>query len=338
MGEWRVLRAVALAGAVLLGLTGGAGADEVKTVRFAKQFGIGYLPMVIMEKMTLVEKHAQRLGLGDIKVEWSQLTGGSPVNDALISGQIDFAAGGVGPMVTIWAKTRGTMNVKGVAALNAMPLYLNAIDPKIQSLKDFTGKDRIALPSVKVSIQAVTLQMAAERAFGDGKHDALDNLTVSMSHPDGMTSMMSGNSEVTAHFTSAPYMYQELKDSRVKRVLSSYDVLGGPGSFNLLWGKQEFRDKNPKTFEAVYAALEEALTFVNENHDKAAGIWIEAEKSKLGVEFVKNIIADPENKWTATPQKIMAYATFMHKVGSIKVKPDDWKDMFFANVHGRQGS
>jgi NitT/TauT family transport system substrate-binding protein len=338
MGHLKLLRAVAITCAALVGLTQGVAAEEATTVRFAKQFGIGYLPMIIMEKMALVEKHAEQQGLGKVQVEWLQLTGGSPINDALISGQIDFAAGGVGPMVTIWAKTKGGMNVKGVGALNAMPLYLNTVSTNITSLKDFTDNDRIAMPSVKVSIQAVTLQMAAEKIFGEGKFDALDKLTVSMSHPDGMTSMMTGKSEVTAHFTSAPYMYQELNDSRVKRVLSSYDVLGGPGTFNLMWTTQAFYDKNPKMYAAVDAALAEAVEFINHNPDRAARMWAEAESSKLAPDLIRRMITDPEVKWTTTPENVMTYATFMHKVGSIKNKPDSWKDMFFPNLHDKQGS
>src|SRR3990172_8951913 len=172
------------------------------------------------------------------------------MNDALLSGNLDFASGGVGPLLTIWDKTKGNLNVKGVAAINAMPLYLNTNNPKVKSLKDFTDKDRIALPAVRVSIQARTLQMAAEQAFGKGKHDALDKWTVSMKHPDGVAIMLAGSSEITAHFTAAPFMYQELNDPKVRKVISSYDVLGGPSTFNLIWATSEFRKNNPKTYKA----------------------------------------------------------------------------------------
>ena len=334
----RASKLLTLAGAALIGGLSAAVAQETKTVRFAEQFGIGYLPLSMMQDMKLVEKHAQAQGLGDITVEWTKLTGGAPINDALISGQIDFATGGVGPLLTIWAKTKGSLNVKGVAALNSMPLYLNTINPAVTTIKDFTEKDRIALPSVKVSIQAVTLQMAAEKVFGEGKHDALDAFTVSMSHPDGFTNMMSGKSEITGHFTSAPFMYQELEDKRVKRVLSSYEVLGGPSTFNLMWAKQEFADKNPKTFAAVYAALEEAMAFISANPREAAERWKKVENAKLPIEMIEKIIRDPENKWTVAPQSIMIYANFMNKVGSIKAKPADWKEIFFPAVHSKEGS
>ena len=42
---------------------------------------------------------------------------------------------------------------------------LNTANPDIKSIKDFTERDRIAVPSIKVSVQAVLLQMAAAAAI-----------------------------------------------------------------------------------------------------------------------------------------------------------------------------
>ena len=216
-----VLRLALAVGAALAASLWSPGAEaQVKTVRLAKQFGISYLPLTIMEDKKLLEEQAQKLGV-EVKTEWLQLSAGSPMNEALISGNLDFASGGVGPLLTIWSRTRANLKVKGVAAINSMPIWLTTINPDVKTIKDFTEKDRIALPAVKVSIQAVTLQMAAEQAFGPGQHGRLDTLTVSMSHPDGMAAMMSGRSEVTGHFTSAPFQYQELADPRVRKVVDS---------------------------------------------------------------------------------------------------------------------
>ncbi|MSO85617.1 MAG: ABC transporter substrate-binding protein [Rhodospirillales bacterium] len=324
-------------GAVLL-FAGSASAQEIKELRVAKQFGISYLPLIVIEQRQLFEKHAKAAGLADVKINWIQLASGAPMNDALLSGNLEIAAGGQGPFITIWAKTKGNLDVKGLSALNSMPLYLNTINPAVKTLRDFTDKDRIALPAVKVSYQAVTLQMAAEQAFGAGKHDTLDRLTVSMSHPDGFNAMMSGRSEITAHFTSAPFMYQQLEDPRVKRVLSSYEVIGGPATFNVLWGNSKFRDANPKTYRAFMAALEESMQLINADKTAIAKLWIDAEKSKLSQAFVEKILRDPENVFTTTPQNVMKYAEFMHKNGAVKEKPAKWSDMFFPEIHGKPGS
>jgi NitT/TauT family transport system substrate-binding protein len=334
-----VLKAAAVATvAFLVADIGPAAAQEQGQIRLAKQFGISYLPLTVMEEKKLLEKHTQAAGLNNVKVEWSQLASGAPMNDALLSGNLDIAAGGVGPLMTIWARTKGNINVKAAAAINSMPLYLNTINPEVKSIKDFTDKDRIALPAVKVSIQAVTLQMAAEKVFGVGKHDTLDRLTVSMSHPDGMNAMMSGRTEVTGHFSSAPFMYQQLEDSRVKRVLSSYEVLGGTSTFNVVWTSAKFHDQNPRLYKAFLAALEESMTIINGNKKAAAELYIATERSKSPLSFIEKILNDPENIFTTTPQNVMKYAEFMHRIGSIKEKPESWKDLFFPEIHAKSGS
>lgn len=311
---------------------------EVSEVRVAQQFGIGYLPLQMMREKGLIEKHAKELGLGDIKVTWSRFGGGRAMNDALLSGNLDFASGGVGPLLTIWDKTKGNLNVKGVAALNAMPLYLNTNNPKVKTLKDITEKDRIALPAVKVSIQARTLQMAAQQAFGPGKHDVLDKWTVSMKHPDGVAAMLSGRSEITAHFTSAPFMYQELQDPSIHKVLSSFDVLGGPSTFNCVWARSEFRDNNPNTYRAFVNALKEAMELINADKAAAGDVYVKQTNSKLDPEFVRKIVADAENTFTMEPRNTMKYAEFMHSVDALKNKPASWKDYFFPEIHNLSGS
>ena len=171
---------------------------ETGEIHVSRQYGISYLPLMIMEDQKLIEKHAKSAG-ADVKVEWSKFASGAVMNDALLSGNLQFASGGVGPFTTLWAKTRGNLDVKAVSAINSMPLFLVTRNPNVKTVKDFTDKDKIALPAVKVSIQAVTLQMAAEKAFGEGQQNKLDHLTVSMAHPDAETALLSGRSEITAH-------------------------------------------------------------------------------------------------------------------------------------------
>lgn len=311
---------------------------EVSELRISKQFGVSYAPMAIMEQMHLVEAHAKALGVPDLTVSWLQLTGGAPTNDALISGNLDIATGGVGPMLTIWARTRTNFRVRGLAALNSMPLYLNTTDPTVKTIRDFTPQSRIALPAVRVSIQAVTLQMAAAHAFGQAEFNKLDALTVSMGHPDAMGVMLSGHSEITAHFGSAPFQEIELQDPRVHRVLSSFDVLGGPATFNTAWATSRFVQQNPHVVQAFMDALEEAEALIKSDPKRGAQIWIDVEKSRLPLDLIVKIMTNPENVFTTTPQNVLKYATFMAAVGTIKEAPANWQDLFFETMHGRQGS
>lgn len=327
-----------LAVAVLAFGSLGAARAEVSEVRIAQQFGIGYLPLMYMEHNKLLEKHAKAAGAGDVSVSWAKFAGGNVMNEALLSGSLHFASGGVGPLVTLWAKTKGNLDVRGVAAMNSMPLYLNTRNPSVKSIRDFTDKDKIALPAVKVSIQAVTLQMAAAKEFGDDNYGKLDKLTVSMKHPDGAAALLSGASEITGHFTAPPFQYQELERPGIRTVVNSFDVLGGPATFNVVWTTAKFREENPGIYAAFLKAFQEAIDTINKDKNAAADNYVEWAKYKGPKEDILKILNDSLVKFTTTPNNTTKYSDFLHKIGSIKVKADSWKEMFFPEVHSLPGS
>lgn len=326
-----------VAGSLFFGLSASAFA-ELDEVKIAQQYGISYLPLMVMQDGKLMEKEAKAAGLNDVKVTWAKFAGGNVMNDALLSGDLQFASGGVGPFVTLWAKTRSNLGVRAVCAMNSMPLLLNTRNPDVKTIKDFTQKDKIALPAVKVSIQAITLQMAAEKAFGPGQQNKLDSLTVTQSHPDGMAALLSGSSEIDSHFTSPPYQYIELQNPGIHTVLNSYDVTGGPHTFNVIWTSKKFMEENPKLYGAFVKAFTSAIDTINKDKHAAAELYVRVAKSKESVESIEKMLNDPNVEFTTTPKNMMTYAKFMNRIGMIKVVPDSWKDFFFANAQSLQGS
>jgi len=310
---------------------------EAAEIKVAQQYGIGYLPLMIMEEQKLIEKYAKENGV-DVTVGWAKFAGGNVMNDALLSNSLQFASGGVGPFLTLWSRTRGSLDVKAVSAINSMPLYLNTRNPNVRTIKDFRDTDKIALPAVNVSIQAVTLQMAAEKAFGEGQQNRLDALTVSLSHPDAQAALLSGQSEITAHFSSPPFQYQQLKNPAIHTVLNSYDVLGGPATFNVVWTTTRFRSENPRLYDAFVRALDEATALINRDRKWAAEAYLRLSKDKDSVQEILAMLNDPSIVYTTTPQNVMKYVDFMLKIGAIKVRPESWKDLFFPNAHGLPGS
>jgi len=330
-------RLMGLALAALVALAPLAARGEMSEIKVARQYGISYLPLMLMEEQKLIEKHAKAAGV-DVTVSWARFAGGNVMNDAILSNSLQFASGGVGPLITLWAKTRGNLDVKGVSAINSMPLFLNTSNPNVKTIKDFTDKDRIALPAVKVSIQAVTLQMAAEQAFGEGQYAKLDPLTVSMSHPDGQTALLSGGSEITAHLSSPPFQYQQLKKPGIHKVLDSFAVLGGPATFNVVWTTTKFHNENPKLYQAFVEALDDAIAQINKDKRAAAEAYLRISKDKSSVDDILAMLNDPQIVFTTTPRAVMKYADFLYKVGSIKVKPASWKDLFFPNIASAPGS
>ena len=231
---------------------------ETNEIHCAQQYGTSYLALMMMQDQKLIEKHAKQAGLGDVKVSWAKLGGPGAMNDALLSGGLDFATGGVPSLITLWAKTAGSpMEVRGVGALNDMPNELMTNNPKVKALKDFGPGDKIAVTTVKISTQALLLQMAAAKEWGDKNFDKLDPLTVSMPHPDAAAALLSGSGSITAHYASPPFLYQE-KAKGMRAITSNYDILGGKATFNVVWSTTRFQKDNPKAYQAFVAALSRA--------------------------------------------------------------------------------
>jgi len=311
-------------------------AAEVNEVRFARQLGLGYLQFYVMAEQKLVEKHAQALGLGAVTTVWQPLGTPTAINDALLTRNADVIGVGLPGFLTLWDKTRGNLDVTAIAALNRQPAFLNTRKPEIKSVRDFTDNDRIALPAPKVSVQAIMLEMMAEKTLG--KYDALDQLTVGMSHPDGTVALLAGRTEVTAHFTSAPFQYQQLENPAIHKVLSSYDATDGPNTFSVAATTAGFRSANPQVYKAVLAALAEANDFIAKSPHEAARIFVKVDNSKLPVDFIATMIADKEFSYTPAPENVMKIYGFMHKVGALKRMPAAWQDLFFPEAAGFGGS
>ncbi len=327
-----------LTGTALMVLAGTAAAQPVE-LRIARQFSMGYLQFNVMEKRHLLEKHAKAAGVPELKVVWATFNSPAAMNDALLSGSIDIVSGGVPGLLTIWARTHGTANaVKGIAAFSSQPILLNTRNPNIKSITDFTDKDKIALPAVKVSVQAMMLQMAAAKQWGQANFAKLDPLTVGMSPPDATIALLSAASEIASVFSVPPFQYQQLESPGIHTVLSSTEVFGGPHTFTVAWTSSQFHDKNPALYKALVDAFQEATQMLNEDVKPASQYWIDDVKSKLTVEKVAAIASGKQVKWTMAPESTMKYAEFMHAVGSIKIKPASWKDLFFPEVHGLPGS
>jgi NitT/TauT family transport system substrate-binding protein len=319
-----------------LGLAGAAHAEG--KISIAQQFGIAYLILDVVQDQKLIEKHGKAQGL-DIQVEWNQISGATAMNEALLAGALDVVSAGVPPMLTMWDRTRGKQNVKAVAALGALPNYLLSNNPAVKTLKDLSDKDRIAVPAAGVGFQSRTLQIETARLFGKEDFKRFDNISVSLAHPDATMALISGGSEINTHFSSAPFYYQALAGNKnVHKLISSYDILGGPATFNVLYTTQKFHDANPKTYKAFYRALTEAAQFIKADKAKAADTFIRVQKSKLAPDLVRKIIEDPENDFTVTPLRTFVYADELHKLGVIKNKAASWKDYFFDEAHSQPGS
>ena len=148
-------------------------------VNIGLQLGIGYLQMYVMQEHNLFEKHAKAQGIDDFKVTYHAIGSPAVLNDGLLSGKLDIAVAGPTSFLVLWDRTRGSGDpVKLIAGLSQQPVYLVVNTPRIKTLADFTPDDRIAVPAVRTSTQAILLGIAAEKMFGPDQRTHFDKMEI----------------------------------------------------------------------------------------------------------------------------------------------------------------
>ncbi len=325
--------------AALSGCGAGQSSGVVSEIRIPLGAGgVGFLPLLMAREHGLIEKHAREAGR-ELGVQWLPLGGPAVMNDALLSGTVDFIAAGPPAFLTLWDKTRGSNDVLGVAALSSVPMYLNARADHLHGIDDLTAQDKVAVTAIKVSIPSLIMQMYAAQRYGAAETFRFDQHTVTMTHADAVVALLSGSGAITAHFTSPPFHQRERSDTAVRTLMSSQDVLPGNTTFVMLSTTRRFHDADPVAYAAVLAALEEANAMIRADPAAAAEVLI---KSDEGAGFSKDelvaVLRDPAIEFTTTPANVLRYATFMHETGTLINAPAQWQELFFPEIHALPGS
>ncbi len=308
-------------------------------LRIVKTPGFSAIPLLVMENQKFLEQQLAKAGVPDTKVEWTRISGGALVNDAILAGNMDIAVGGIGPLATIAGRTAGTpQEVKGIAGVVSQPIYLNCNDKRINSIADLGEKDRIAVPAVKVSIQAVVLQMEAAKRWGEKEANKIDRFTVSIPSADAIAQIVSGSGALTCHMAADPHHTTEIMSGKVHTVLDSYGVMGMPHNISVAYTTRRFRDANPKLYGAFLAALAQAQAFITADPKAAARIYLEMNAEKMSADEIEKLIRDKKNIFTSTPQGTERVVNFMHQTGAMAKPIASWKELYFPDVHALPGN
>ncbi len=329
--------ATAILGLALLG-AGPALAQERTEITITRQPGIVYLPSHVMEKMNLIEKQAAKLGLKDFKVKWVNLSGGGAQTDALLAGNIQVVNTGVGNLLLLNDRTKG--GVKGIVASSALPLALISRDANIKTLADIKPSDRIAVPTIKVSTQAILLQMAAAKMFGDKNYAKFDANTVQLGHPDAFGAMTNPTSEIHNHFAAPPFQFRELKSvPGAHIVVQSQDIIGSPLTQSQFFCMTKFADANPKAIKAIFAATLEAQDFIRKHPADAVKMYKEVTHDSTSDADLLSYLKEPGMmEFNPQPQGLMKFAQHLYKIGTLKTEPKSWKDYYLPIAHSLPGN
>jgi NitT/TauT family transport system substrate-binding protein len=323
---WRAL----IAALVILGSPVVARA-EVQELRIPLGAGgFGFLPLLVMQKHRLIEKYAAELGI-NVTVKWTKLGGASVMNDILLSGEGHIISAGPPAFITLWDRTQDNLQVKGIAAISALPVRITARGSELGSLDSISKDQKIGVVGVKVSIASILMQMYALKKYGKDQVYRFDAYTVNTTHPDAVISLLSGRNNIVAHGSSVPFDYRELKDQSIKTILSSEDVLGGPATFTMMSTTTKFHLENPKVIASVVKALVRAQGLIDEDKEEAAKILMDSIGNGWSIDDLVKILSDPTTIYSAKPANVLMYADFMHRIGSIKHKANTIDDLFFPS-------
>jgi NitT/TauT family transport system substrate-binding protein len=313
-------------------------AQPALTVNFVQQRGLLYLPVDEMVSGGILQQEAIKLGLGKIEATVNTLSGPAPVIDALLSGSADYGTAALPSLLTLWDKTHGTRNeVKAVGTVSNGAMVLYTINPNVKTIADFTEQDRIAVPSVRISFNAMMLEMAAEKIWNDPHH--LDHLTVGLGHSDAVAALSAGygRAAITAHVGVQPFTSRGLKLPGARVLADSREVFGGPLTQITLLATQRTKEKNPTLFKAVANALNESIKVANADKRAAAILWKKAQNAPESVDELVALLDDPGFEFTSEPHRIAYFAAFLNRIGGMKAKVTDWKELFWETAHNRNG-
>lgn len=292
-------------------------------VTIANQFGLAYAPVQIMKEQKLMEKY-----LPGAQVEWVQLGTGPNIRDLMVTGQVDIGFMGISPFLIGWDKGA---QWKIATASGSQPLALVTYKDNVKTIKDLGSYDKIATPAI-ASIQQMLLSMAAEKELGNPR--ALDNQMISLTHPDAATSLVA-KKDVTAHFSSPPYLFQELAVPGIHQVLDGEEAYGGEFTFIFGVATAKFHDSNPPAYAAFIAAFNEAVSFIN-NHPQEAAAILAPVNNMSEADTYKSLTWEGTN-YCSTPAGIMGLAEFMKSTGYISKVPAHLSEIAFENVEAAIG-
>ena len=322
----RYCRGLSMAGLLLLVAVGARA--EVSEIRITKQPGIIYLADIVMEQQKLVEKAAEQLGI-KLDAKYVTFGGGGAATDALLSGNVDVVTTGASNMLLLWDRTHG--QVKGLAGSSATPMWLISSRPEVKSLADLTPADKIAVPTVKVSSQAIILQIAARKLYGDADFAHFDAMTVTLGHPDAQAALMN-RTGVTGHFSGAPYQAAEAQAPGLHVVTTSDDILGGPYSNAVYFTTSKFHDGNPIVIRAFMAAAATASEYIVAHPREACALYLQVTGEKGMVDGMLSQIGDPRTSFSTAPFGMMTFATHMALTKVLRTQPARWQDFFFPEA------
>ena len=306
----------------LAGCGGSSDNGDVAKLTIVQQYGMAYAPLKVIQEKGLIESNYD----GEVEVDFQTLNSGASINDAFVAGDVDVGLMGVAPAIT------GSLNegvpYKICTNVSAQPHRLMTNDPNIKTLKDIGEQDQIALVNIG-SIQHILLAMAAKEQLGDAH--ALDNNIAAMAHPDGMTALLNGS--VKCQLTTSPFVFKEAEVDGISEVEAIESVWPEGNSFIVAVASTDLHDNNPELYEAVLAAFNDAIAFMNDEPEAAAEMLCVDEDVDAATYL--QWLSDPACSYSTNLTGVSTMAKFMTEEGFLEdVEFNDISQLVYEGVEG----
>ncbi len=313
-----VVAALALFG-FFPGQTHKAHAKDKCVVRVAQQYGLWCAINTIVVKKKLIQKYAP-----GCEVVESRFASGADIRSALIAGRLDVGISGFAPFIKGWSKGAPT---KTCDVMTAYKHELVTYHKDVKDIHDFVKLAK-SKPGFKIGAPApgssnhIALQWYLKINGYDPK--TLDTYIVKMKHPISYQSLI--KQQVDAHITSPPFAVLE-KEKGMKSIAALWPNPGGWMPNAQVVVNTKWAEENPKVYQAVVKAYNEAAKWASEHPREAAKLLAPTLKMSLD-ETMKQM--ETEVRYDVSEydieKQLLRYADFMYEVGLIKKKPKKLSD------------
>lgn len=276
---------------------------QLKELRIAYQYGTAYAPVELAKAQGQMAK-----ALPGVKLEWLPMGNTAAIREAMAAGQVDIGFMAIPPFLIGYDKG---MEWQIFTGLSSVPAALLSKREDIQGIEDFKEGDKIALPQPG-SIQHILLSMACKERFGDAHK--MDGMLLTLSHPDAMSLMLSSE-ELAGHFTTPPYLEQEMEQAGMKVVLDGEQAFGQPYTFIVGVASKDFYTKYPEQLQKVGAVLEESMKTIENNKDQIADEL--SQIYQVPAQEIAKTLHLPGMRYSKEVDGLETFTTFMKEEGYI---------------------
>jgi len=291
----------------LLMLMSSCKTEDNNQIKIAQQYGIAYAPLKIMEVNGYLSEET------GMEVVWVKANNTAAIREGILAYQIDIGFMAIPPFLI---GVENGMDWKMASGLSYVRTGLVSVN-NISSIEELTSEDRIALPQLG-SVQHILLAMKCEEVYGDAKK--LDSQIVSMSHPDGLQSLLA-DTEITAHFTSEPYLSTELEDNYL--VLSDLEAFDDEFTFIVGATTEDFHDRT-EAYDGFIRALNKSIDYINQYPEESAKIL--AEDYDLSEEEILELLISDKTKYSTDINGVEKFNSFMIENGYLN---DMYEDVYW---------